>query len=90
MEAEKLNAWRYRSRRYHPTHLRANTRISDINPPATPSVAPSNVDKAMRVPKERPRKLLRLIGGEGTGAVQATDVARIRALRDFLSKGEAD
>jgi hypothetical protein len=30
------------------------------------------------------------MGRDGTGAVQATDVARIRALRDFLSKGEAD
>ena len=62
-EEAKLNALRYRSTRYHPTHLRANPRISDINPPrATPSVAPSHVDKAMVVPKEHQQNLLRTMG----------------------------
>lgn len=37
----------------------------------------------MRVPKESPRKLLKSVGGEGAGDIPATDVARIRAFRDF-------
>jgi hypothetical protein len=44
----------------------------------------------MRVPKEHPHKLLRSVGGEDMGVIQATDVARIRAFRDFLSQGRSD
>jgi hypothetical protein len=44
----------------------------------------------MRVPKEHPHKLLKSVGGEGTGVIPATDIARIRAFRDFLSEDEAD
>jgi len=43
----------------------------------------------MRVPKEHPHKLLRLVGGEGTGVIETTSTARIRAFRDFLSEDEA-
>ena len=42
------------------------------------------------MPKEHPRKLLRSLGGEGTGVIAATSVARIRAFRDFLREDEAD
>jgi len=34
----------------------------------------------MCVPKEHSRKLLRSVGGEGTGVIEATSVARMRAL----------
>jgi hypothetical protein len=44
----------------------------------------------MRVPKENPHKLLKSVGGEGTGVTPATEVARIRAFRDLLSEDEAD
>jgi hypothetical protein len=39
---------------------------------------------------EHPHKLLKSVGGEGTGVIPTTDVARIRAFRDFLSEDEAD
>jgi hypothetical protein len=42
----------------------------------------------MRVPKGNSRKLLKSVGGEGTGVILATDVVRIRAFRDFLSEDE--
>ena len=44
----------------------------------------------MRVPKENPHKLLKSVGEEGAGVIPATDVARMRACRDFLSEDEAD
>ena len=44
----------------------------------------------MRVPKEHPHKLLRSVGGEGTGVIEATSAARIRAFRDFLGEDAAD
>ena len=40
----------------------------------------------MRVPKEYPHKLLKSLGGEGASDIPATDVARIRAFRDFLGR----
>jgi len=40
----------------------------------------------MRMPKENPHKLLKSLGEEGAGDIPATDVARIRAHRDFLGR----
>src|SRR5271165_850961 len=40
--------------------------------------------------KKKPHKLLKSVGAEGTGVIPATDVARIRAFRDFLTQGEAE
>jgi hypothetical protein len=38
------------------------------------------------MPNENPHKLLKSLEGEGTGDIPATDVARIRAFRDFLGR----
>ena len=42
------------------------------------------------MPNEHPHKLLRSVGGEGTGVIGTTFAARIRAFRDILSEDEAD
>jgi hypothetical protein len=44
----------------------------------------------MRLPKESSHKLLKSVGTDGAGVIPATDVARIRASRDFLSEHEVD
>jgi hypothetical protein len=45
---------------------------------------------AMRVPKPYPRKSLRSVGRKGADVLEATGVARIGALEDFVSQDEAD
>ena len=40
--------------------------------------------------KRTPTQVVEISGEEVAGVIQATDVARIRAIRDFLSEDEAD
>ena len=88
MESAKLNALRYRSRRYHPTHLRANTRINDINPPEQHRALWLRMLIGKASAKRTLLQVVEIIRARSTGAVGATSAARIRAFRDFLSQGE--
>src|SRR5271166_3665956 len=44
----------------------------------------------MRVPKPHPYKLLRSVEKRSRVFIQASDLARMRAVQDFLSKDESD
>jgi hypothetical protein len=86
MESAKLNALRYRSRRYHPTHLRANTRINDINPPEQHRALRFRILIGNARTKRTPTQVVEIIRARGTGAIGETSAARIRAFRKFLAK----
>ena len=94
MELARLNALRYRSTRYHPTHLRANMKMTNITPPRTET----SQQQALRIhilmgnarAKSTPTQVIETSGEEVAGVIQATDVARMRAIQYFLSENEAD
>ena len=94
MESAKLNALPYRSTRYHSTHLRPNTRISDITPPRTETSQYRTLRFRMLMcnarAKKTPTQVVEISGRRGHGAIEATSAARIRAFRHFLSEDETE
>jgi hypothetical protein len=89
MESAKLNALRYRSTRYHPTHLRANTRISDINPPEQHRALRFRLLMGNARAKRISTQVVENSGGEGNGCYRG-DIRRPHpGILGILSEDEA-
>ena len=97
MELARLDALRYSSTRYHPTHLRANIRMTNITPPENRNIPTDARRCRLRIPigdaraKSQRTPVIEIKWIKSTRYYAADgDSARMRAFQDFLSEDETD